>query len=597
MSKRTVLLFSAALLCGVAIYELPYILTLAKTGSSPLPPAFETPADQVLYLNLSALHYVSPTDIVNPWYGDIVRAVDVPHRRFPVAFFLFHITQSMIGSWTTAMLVWAAIWSALTFAAAAFCLDSFLPAKDPFLIVTGALVLLLLQSPLNYLAQISALPSLKGFSNLHLPFVRFLFPQVVMPFALAYWGLQTRVLKNASYYGLGGMALLQLVGLATFPYILPVIAVGTAISVLIIMRRNSEIAVSKPAVLAFAFVCGLLDIGYLSLVGLGESRGVTQYAVHFYPAMIRASARPYVLLLVVAAALAMFSRTSLAARATVAGLALSHALLAFSDVLVPNSTSMIRVHVNYFLTVTTWLPLLLFVLPFLEKLKPRPLRGALIGGLLLIGCWQGFANYRWGLPYNLPQAAAAVEFQQLHLTATDLVIGPGLFSVDISCQVPLLSPARVLFTRDAEDILSADRIRDEQTLRQAIHLEMGGINHNSLVSLTDPSAPLLPLNPIAQFGDLAYLWSPLPTDNLQVRRMIRERLGPVLAQLDSDPTLAYSLLAGYDRIIIIDVRSDPYFSPSAFSNWLAIDKAYETKELKVWTCHSKFGSEVKLLDN
>src|SRR5215469_5863313 len=282
MSKRKIL-FSAALLCSIAIYELPYILTLAKTGWTPLPPAFETPADQVLYLNLSSIHYVSPTDVVNPWYGDIVHAVDVPHRRFPVAFLLFQLAHSLIGSWTTTMLAWVAVWSALTFAFAAFCLDSFFPGKDRWLIIAGALVLLLLQSPLNYLAQISALPSLTGFSNLHPPFLRFLFPQVVVPFALGYWGLQTRVLRSASYYGLGGMALLQLAALATFPYVVPVLAVGTAISVLIIMRSNSGIALPWLGVLLFALVCGLLDVGYLGLVGLGKSRGVTQYAVHFYP--------------------------------------------------------------------------------------------------------------------------------------------------------------------------------------------------------------------------------------------------------------------------------------------------------------------------
>ena len=68
MSKRAIF-FVAALLCSVAVYELPYILTLAKTGWSPLPPVVNYPADQMLYLNLSVIHHASATEVVNPGTG------------------------------------------------------------------------------------------------------------------------------------------------------------------------------------------------------------------------------------------------------------------------------------------------------------------------------------------------------------------------------------------------------------------------------------------------------------------------------------------------------------------------------------------------
>ena len=85
ISKRAI--FFAALLCSVLFYELPYILTLARTGWTPLPPVVA--ADQMLYLNLSAIHHVSPTEVVNPWYGGLVSTLDVPHLRFPITFLLF----------------------------------------------------------------------------------------------------------------------------------------------------------------------------------------------------------------------------------------------------------------------------------------------------------------------------------------------------------------------------------------------------------------------------------------------------------------------------------------------------------------------------
>ena len=86
--------------------------------------------------------------------------------------------------------------------------------------------------------------------------------------------------------------------------------------------------------------------------------------------------------------------------------------------------------------------------------------------------------------------------------------------------------------------------------------------------------------------------SPLEADHLRARSIIRERLAPMLAQLDADPTLASPLLAGYDRIIVIHSRIHPLFNPSAFSRWLTIEKAYESKETKVWICHSNFSSPV-----
>ena len=142
MSKRSVFFF-AALLCIVTTYEVPYILTLAKTGWTPLPPVVNYPADQMLYFNLSNIQRASPTEVVNPWYGDLVPAVDVPHLRFPITFALFHLTRTIFPSWTVAMLVWAAIWAAATFAAAVFCVDSLFPDTNPLLAITAAFALTL----------------------------------------------------------------------------------------------------------------------------------------------------------------------------------------------------------------------------------------------------------------------------------------------------------------------------------------------------------------------------------------------------------------------------------------------------------------------
>src|SRR5205814_2216252 len=84
------------------------------------------------------------------------------------------------------------------FFAAFFCLESLFPRAKPRLPLIAAIGLLVLQSPLTYLAEIRQLPSVAGLSELLLPYLRFAIPQVIVPAVLAYLGLQTRVLKCGS---------------------------------------------------------------------------------------------------------------------------------------------------------------------------------------------------------------------------------------------------------------------------------------------------------------------------------------------------------------------------------------------------------------
>ncbi len=585
MSKRAIF-FAATLLCSVAVYELPYLLTLAKTGWSPLPPVLV--ADEMLYLNISAIHHASATEVVNPWYGTLVPAIDVPHLRFPITFLLFRFTHAIFRSWTLTMLVWAAFWAAATFAAAVFCLGSLFPDHKPSLTIMGAFGLLVLQSPLVYAEEIRQLPSAMGFFQLQLPYLRFAIPQVIVPVVLAYWGLQVRALKNGSKRTLAGMALLQFALCAAFPYLLPVVALGTGITILIAKCREKEVALSWPAIFVFAAVCGVLDIGYFVLAGVGKSHGNVRFVLQFRPEMILPSLRASVLLLVVAAVLALVSRASLAARATVAGMALSNALFGFSDVFLPAETQMLN-HPHYIIALTTWLPLLVFGWAFLEKFDSRPLRTALIGMLALIGAWEGFVGYRSSLSANLLQAAAIDELEKLVLTPKDLVIATAQFSDDLSSWIPLVSPAKVLYTSDGENILSANDTRREQTFRQGVYLTMAGMTAASLTSITE-SGPDYRLNALVQQGDRAYQRSPLAADRLHARALVRERLGPLLARLDSDPTLARNLLAGYERIIVMDSSSNPFFDQSAFSRWLAIEHQYEHNGTRVWICRPRLGS-------
>ena len=584
MSNRSV--YILALVCSILVYELPSVLTLMKVGWEPIPPVLV--ADQMLYLNLSTVHHVSSTEVLNPWYGTRVLAVDVPHLMFPVTFVLFRMVHSLFSSWTAAVLAWNALWTALTFAAAAFCFKAFFPNTDKNLTYIAAFGVLVLQSPLIYFQEIWQLLRLHPLYGLPLPYLRFAIPQVILPCILLYWGLQVIALRRASWPVLGGMALLQFAVCAAFPYYVPILALGTGIAFLIAANRE-EPALTWPVALGFAAVCGVLDIGYVSLVGLGKSHANVHLSLQFRPEMILPSIRPYLIILLVASALVLLSRTSLPVRSTVAGLALASAVFGFVDVFFAPEAQMLQ-HPHYVIALVTWLPLVVFLWPILENTKRPWSRVAIVCGLLAIGIWEGYSSYRMTLPINSSQQNAIREIRQLDLTERDLVIAPSRFSDDISAWIPLLSTAKVLFAANGENILSGADTRTVQTVRQSLYLMMAGMNVASLERSIGPNSSDSQIRPLLQQTDQTYAGSPLQSDQLKLRNLLRERLVQVFSRFENDPATSSEILGGYDRIYVIDGDRTRFFDEAAFSKWLFIDQSRNEEGIKIWLCHPRFSS-------
>lgn len=584
MSKRSV--YILALACSILIYQLPSLITLAKVGWMPIPPVLV--ADQSLYLNLSAVQHVSPTEVINPWYGTRVLAVDVPHLMFPITFVLFRMVHSLFSSWTAAVLVWNTIWTALTFAAAAFCLKSFFPDTDKRLACIAAFALLVLQSPLIYLEAAWQLIRLHPLMEFPLPYLRFAIPQVILPCILFYWGLQAIALRTASWRALFGMALLQFAVCAAFPYYIPIVALGTGIT-LVIAANHKDFALTWPIVLGYAAVCGVLDIGYVLLAGLGRSHANVHLSLQFRPEMIVPAIRPYLLILFVAAILALFSRASLAARSTVAGLALASVAFGFVDVFFAPEAQMLQ-HPHYVIALVTWLPLIVFLWPALEKSRDLSSRSALVCALLAIALWEGFSSYRTVLPVNSVQRNAIQELERLSLTQNDLVIAPSRFSDDVAAWIPLMSPAKVLFAANGENILSAADTRTVHTQRQSLYLMMAGMNVATLEQSLAPNSSDAQIRPLLQQTDQTYAGSSLQADQGKLRNLLRERLVPVFSRFETDPATA-DILGGYSRIFVIDSDMSPFFKEVAFSKWLVVDKASHGAGIMVWSCQARFAQK------
>ena len=166
----------------------------------------------------------------------------------------------------------------------------------------------------------------------------------------------------------------------------------------------------------------------------------------------------------------MVSKASPATKSTVAGLAAASAVFGLADVFFSPEAQMLQ-HPNYVIGIVTWLPLLCALWPFYRKLAGARIQFMVLGMLLVIGVWEAYSSFRIMRPVNTFQSHAVSELQQLQLSERDLIIAPSRFSDDISSWIPLLSSARVLFTDDSENILSATDTRTLHTTRQALYLE------------------------------------------------------------------------------------------------------------------------------
>jgi hypothetical protein len=568
------LFFAVGLACVLLVAELPFVLTIVRTGWSPLPPVVDYPADQMLYLNFTVIQHSSPREVVNPWYGERVSVADVPHLKFPITFWLFDSLRHVFHSWTATMLVWTGIWALLTFAAAVFCVQSIIPEIDRHWPLILAFALIVLRSPLTYISALTHLPSWRTFLDLTLPYERFAFPQVALFALLAYFGLLAKALRAPRWTMLAGMALLQFYCCAAFPYLVPIMALATLVAITIAVIQSTKLPFSLTQIVAFGVVCAALDGLYLFSTGAGHSGGNLQLSLGFHPEQIVPSFRPYVALLFALAAFATLAHIPVPGKATVAGFAVASGLLAFANVVFPQESLML-IHFNYVNALPMWLALFVVAWPLVAN-RSRHWAPAIVGALVVIALLEGYANYLRSLDFNELQGAAVAEVKQLGLTSVDTVVAPANMSDDISCWIPLLSPAKVVFTRDAENMLPPDRIQGEQALRQAFYLQLTGVTYDSFSALTEPGSSRPIPGSFVLFGEDAYLGSPVSADRAYGRALVRERLLPALGRLRGDSEIGQFLFFGAKRVFVIDDDRKPNFVRSVLAKW--IDITSETDE-------------------
>ncbi|MGA7077077.1 MAG: hypothetical protein WBY61_00040, partial [Terriglobales bacterium] len=253
----------ALVLFTLAVYSYPALATLAKTGFTELPPIFA--ADLDLYLLISKLTTPSPAAIVNPYYGIEVPPNATSHLKFRLAFLLFRCFYALLGGhlWL-ALFVWNLFWWGLLCWIALWLFEKFLPDNSILLVALGLGLLMWsnfgLLKPL-FMAWLH-LPSLQGFENVGLAYARPFFPQLPIPLVLAYLGLQMSLLRAERLRIWIGMALLQFLAFAIFPYATLMMAGITLVVTVWLLVAHLQ-SVPWRSLIAYGTFCAAVDFLYL----------------------------------------------------------------------------------------------------------------------------------------------------------------------------------------------------------------------------------------------------------------------------------------------------------------------------------------------
>jgi hypothetical protein len=580
----------ALVLFTLAVYSYPALATLAKTGFTELPPIFA--ADLDLYLLISKLTTLSPAAIVNPYYGIEVPPNATAHLRFRLAFLLFHYCDTLLGGhlWL-ALFVWNLFWWGLLCWVALWLFKQFLPDNSTLLLALGLAFLMWsnfgLLKPL--LSAWLHLPSLQGFQNVVLAYARPFFPQLPVPLVLAYLGLQMSLLRADRLRIWIGMALLQFLAFAIFPYATLMMAGITLVVIIWLLVAHLPLLPWRKLV-AYATFCAALDLPILRLgtITSGPQAHASVFRIELaeVPHLIGGM---WITLALLTLATALVRGLQAEIKWPLVGLGLTNLTLLLGDVFFSETAMMLSHHAGYFVHPTVALLLTFTISALSVRLgaKPRYARLALgVVVLLLAGnaMLMANANYHEFLPLNHQQSQAASRLKSLDAGSGDLLILPAK-TVEDPCEwIPLVSPAKVLYCRNAATLLTPNQIRTTQRFRQALYLYFTGEESRQIESMTkDPKA-------LDEELRLAYFGGIIPfrqEERAQGLSALRTELIPLLDEATHHDPPMQAVLRQYSRILVVDNRQDPVFDRQRLASYLVIQKEVPSGDLTVLICNPK----------
>ncbi|MGA7559644.1 MAG: hypothetical protein WCF61_16175 [Terriglobales bacterium] len=580
----------ALVLFTLAVYSYPALATLAKTGFTALPPIFA--ADLDLYLLISKLTTLSPAAIVNPYYGIEVPPNATAHLKFRLAFLLFRYFDALLGGhlWL-ALFVWNLFWWGLLCWVALWLFEKFLPDNSILLVALGLGFLMWsnfgLLKPL-FLAWFH-LPSLQGFENVGLAYARPFFPQLPVPLVLAYLGLQMSLLRAERLRIWIGMGLLQFLAFAIFPYATLMMAGITLVVIFWLLVAHLQ-SVPWRSLIAYGTFCAAVDFLYLRLGTITSDPQTHPSIFHIELAEVpHLIGGMWIILALLTLATALVPDLPAKIKWPLVGLGLTNLTLLLGDVFFPETAMMLSHHAGYFVHPTVALLLTFTISALCVRLRAtarylRPALGVVV--ILLAGnaMLMAAATYRAFLPLNQQQAEAANLLQSIPAGARDLLILPAK-TVEDPCEwTPLVSPAKVLYCRNAATLLTPNQILTNQRFRQALYLYFTGEESQQIESMNKDPKTLDEEMRLAYFGGIIPFRQ---EERAQGLSAIRTELIPLLDEAAHQDQAMQALFRQYSRILVVDSRQDPVFDRQRLASYLVIQKEVPAGNLTVLICNPK----------
>ena len=545
----------------LSIYSYPALRTAHATGSRRLPSV--SAEDLGLYLSLSRIEKDAGGTPIEPYYGLRAPANAAGFFKFRLGPILFGILTDLFGGrmWP-ALFVWNIFWWGFLCLSAIWLFERFLPRASVELVLAGAALLSLIEvSKIRVLIPAwMHLPSLSGFEQFGLAYIRPFIPQIVVPLLLCYLGLQIRALQKKRALDWVGMAFLQFFALAAFPYATLIMVGVTAVAGMWYLLSDS----SKRAwrvLLTYFLLCACADVVFL-LHGQGSFRTGTpgqSSFIHFQPALLPLIiGKLWVLMAILVIATAVTRKLEPEVRYPLLGLGLSTMLLLFGDAVVPQRVLFLTDHAGYFVH-----PTIVILIVFLVSCHTPRREGvaaflswaeiAVVAIYLVTGLFLAKASYQAYLPRNIEQADIGIWLGNGKVGPQDLVLAR-----DEACTwVPLLSPSRVLFCRVAQCLLAPEQNRDVQRLREVLYLYFIGKDGQWLEHTT-------------QFERYGFYYETSATGedlNTQVRG-VRAEMRPLFEQVERGDPAIRQYFQSFRRIWVVQDAANPTFVDARLGSYM-----------------------------
>ena len=566
--SRTIVL--GALVCILLLYAYPSWLAYSHFRSWPVPPVFAP--DLYFYLGLS--HIPAPVGgwMHNTWYGIDIPTAQFGHGRFHLAFAAYAGWRSLVGGENAAFVLWMLVWTALIAVSALWLVRTALPRSTTSLVVFALALLLLFD--FNYAQTI-----LLSWATLHpwavtgeriAPFIRAFFPQISIPLLLGYLGLQIVALREGrtrkGWAAWAVMAILQFLLLCSFPYAQILLAATTGVLLIAVLARR--ISGSILQFLVFGGLCGVLDLGWMLASGgaspVAGQGSLIALSMLFLKRML--FSKTALMLLFVLAVTVVVCRKGVPKETvwTIAGFGFVVFLLSLSDAVISRAAQASH-HIFYFSHTALALLTVLIVAALLQRFRMVQFAVPVITvGLFVNAAITIPVLSRPFLDSNRERYAAAEAIQAASPGVGDLVIADGEQVDSPAALVPLLSPATVLYYKNAELMLPLQD-QPQARLRLAAYLHVMGMDHGSVSEILSAKGSPAEQYRIVPVGDRIEAFGPQPAATLAA---FRSQLVPAMIQVEQGGPEVHALFAQFKRVMIIDSADHPIFHPEQLSLYL-----------------------------